>query len=410
MSETPDDELELQALSRQLDDAFETTRPRAGFDDELWARMQARRPAGIRIGDALRGLVQGIREVPAVPMAGIAALLVVVIGAGLFAYSGLGRGGGSTASKVSAPVGLAPGSGQASTASFGRLPSPVLAANPRTGGSIAANPTTPAGAAPADYAGPVQLSWSGQLNVAVATAPVFRYEEPSTTAADQFAAALGAVLRSRPVGLLGSYEATDYTLEVRGTVQSPPQSPAYFVYSAPSMPPVEAAGAGPADIALLFLAQHSLVPQWSYDVTNETQGELVRVIFERQFTAAGYGPAYLVDTQGQRYGMEVDLNQSSVVHVSGVLPLPLDSAQYPIISADAAVRAAIGTGTAVPVTGTPSPAVNLTRGELAYLLVPAGDHSFYEPVYLFSGTFQLNGTTYVKHVLVPAVDPSQRKP
>jgi hypothetical protein len=40
--------------------------------------------------------------------------------------------------------------------------------------------------------------------------------------------------------------------------------------------------------------------------------------------------------------------------------------------------------------------------------VAAGDHSFYEPSFLFSGTFTVNGTTYVKHVLVPAVDPSQR--
>jgi len=27
---------------------------------------------------------------------------------------------------------------------------------------------------------------------------------------------------------------------------------------------------------------------------------------------------------------------------------------------------------------------------------------------LFTGSFKVNGTTYVKHVMVPAVDPSQR--
>ena len=47
MSEPED--LELEALQRQLDDAFETTRPRAGFEDELWTRMQSRRPAGTRL-------------------------------------------------------------------------------------------------------------------------------------------------------------------------------------------------------------------------------------------------------------------------------------------------------------------------------------------------------------------------
>ena len=42
MSEQEDD-LELAALQRQLDDAFETTRPRVGFEDELWTRIESRR-------------------------------------------------------------------------------------------------------------------------------------------------------------------------------------------------------------------------------------------------------------------------------------------------------------------------------------------------------------------------------
>jgi hypothetical protein len=59
---------------------------------------------------------------------------------------------------------------------------------------------------------------------------------------------------------------------------------------------------------------------------------------------------------------------------------------------------------------TPTPTIRLTRAELVYALVWAGDHSFYEPAYLFSGTFSYNGTTYTKRVLVPAVDPSQLLP
>jgi hypothetical protein len=42
------------------------------------------------------------------------------------------------------------------------------------------------------------------------------------------------------------------------------------------------------------------------------------------------------------------------------------------------------------------------------VLVPAGDHSFYEPAYLFNGTAQVGGKMYTKRVLLPAVDPSQR--
>ena len=54
------------------------------------------------------------------------------------------------------------------------------------------------------------------------------------------------------------------------------------------------------------------------------------------------------------------------------------------------------------------PTATLTTAELVYSLAVAGDHSFYEPSILFSGTFTVNGTTYVKRVLVPAVNPSQR--
>lgn len=403
MSEQQED-LELQAMQRQLDDAFETTRPRAAFGDELWLRMQARRPVGSRLRDALAGLVQGIREVPGVPLAGLAALLVVVLGVGLFAYSGIGRHPGPSEAGLGTNA-EAPGAG-ALYGPFGKLPPPALASTPRSEGGAATAPVTAIGAPAPEYPGAVQLTWTGQLNLTISSAPVFRYQEPTTTAADQFASSLGAVLRSRPGGLLGSYEATDYTLEVRGTLQSPPQSPAYFVYSSPDMPAVDAAGAGPADLANLFLAEHSLTPQWSYTAAVDSASTPVRVLLQRQFQAPGYGLAYLVDMSGNPYGMEVDIDGNRIVHVAGVLPVSLDSAAYPIISSDAAIRGAIGAGTAVPVTGTPSPAVVLTQADLAYMLVPAGDHSFYEPVFVFSGKLQAGGKTYTKHVIVPAVDPS----
>jgi hypothetical protein len=52
--------------------------------------------------------------------------------------------------------------------------------------------------------------------------------------------------------------------------------------------------------------------------------------------------------------------------------------------------------------------VKLTEAALVYVLATAGAQSFYEPAYLFSGTFQMSGATYVMRVLVPAIDPSQR--
>jgi hypothetical protein len=397
------DELELEALQRQLDDAFETTRPRAGFEDELWTRMQAKRPAGTRLRDAWAGLIQGIRAVPAVPTAAVAALLVVIIGAGVLALSGAHFGGNSA---TSGTAGLsAPAAGQdryAAPGAFGKLPSPAL--NNGTKQS-AGGPTQPSTSLGAEYAGPVTLTWTGKLDLSISSAPVFRYQEPSITTADQFATSLGAVFRSRPAGYLGSYETTDFNVLLRGTVQSPAHEPTFTILPLAPIAPIEAAG-GPTNVAVVFLAQHSLAPSWPYTAEVGVSGDQSKVMLLRQFAVGGYGYAYLIDGGGDRYGMEVDLQGSRPTRAAGPLPLSLESATYPIISADDAVRSALASSPGAAASGTP--AVALTDAELVYILVYAGDHSFYEPAVLFSGKFTVNGTAYVKRVLVPAVDPSQR--
>ena len=401
MSE-PDD-LELEALQRQLDDAFETTRPRAGFEDELWTRMQARRPAGTRLRDAWMGLIQGIREVPAVPMAAVAAVLVVVLGASVLVYSGLGRGGGgASTANLNSRSGAQPAS-LSSPGAFGQLPSPRFAATPKSASASGpAQAATPA----ADYAGQVALAWTGKLDLTVSSAPVFRYHEPSTTTADQFATALGAVLVSRPAGYLGSYQTSGFSVRVRGTVQSPALEPTYTVLPITSAGAIDAAG-GPVDMALVFLAERSLAPSWQYTSNAAVSGDVSKVSLYRQFGVTGYGYAYLVDGSGERYGIEVDLNGGRPISATGPVPLNIDSAQYPIISADQAVQSALGSS---PVSAGAAgvPTATLTSAELVYSLVTAGDHSFYEPSILFSGTFTVNGATYVKRVLVPAVDPAYR--
>lgn len=405
MSQNGDDDLELQALQRQLDDAFETTRPRPGFDDELWLRMQRSRSAPRRLRDAFAGLFEGIRTVPAVPLSAVAAVLVVVIFvAALTRIGSFGPGGGG-ASTAANPA-QAPADRSLYTGSFGRLPTPAFAGEP-TGPQV---PTTNQGLSGVANAGPVQFTWTGKLNLTIPTAPVFRYYEPSTSAADQFATGLGAVLRDRPSGFLGSYSASDYTLKVRGTVQSPPSSPAYFIFSSTAMPASDAAGAGPADQANIFLAQHSLIPQWSYTVEVDSSADPVKVVYEREFDVAGYGPAYVVDVAGQRSGLEVDLSANRPVLAKGPLPVGLEVADYKLISADDAVRAALASGSRAAAGPSPAPAVNLTQAELVYVLVPAGGHSFYEPAILFTGSLTQKGQTQPKRVLVPAVDPSQRTP
>ncbi len=399
MSEREDD-LELQALQRELDDAFATTRPRRGFEDELWVRMQSARPARNRLRDAVAGFVQAIREVPAVPAAAVATVLVLALGVGLIAYSGVGRGGGgaSTASEKNFAGGGA--NSDLSVGGFGRLPSPVRSGLPNAAGGVEA-PVT------AQQPGAARYVWTGSLTVTATTAPVYRYHEPTAADADQLASALGAVLRSRPAGLLGSYSASDYTLNVRGTLDSPPSSPTYFIIAAPSMPALDAASSDPADVATVFLAAHSLVPDWESIAIVDTTASVVRVRFVREFEVAGYGAAKLVDASGEPYGVEVDLQRSRPLLVAGLLPATFDAADYRIVSPAAAIQS-VTTLPAGPSAASPAPPVQLTKAELVYVLVPAGNHSFYEPAYLFSGTVKTGGTTTVQHVLVPAVDPSQR--
>jgi hypothetical protein len=132
------------------------------------------------------------------------------------------------------------------------------------------------------------------------------------------------------------------------------------------------------------------------------------VTLYRQFGVTGYGYAYLVDGSGERYGMEIDLKGSSPTSVTGPLPIDMEPAMYPIITADEAVRSALASSAVSA--GASVPTATLTSAELVYSVVVAGDHSFYEPSILFSGTFTINGTNHVKRILVPAVDPNYRLP
>jgi hypothetical protein len=394
------EELELQALERQLQDAFETTRPRPDFEDELWLRVQSSRPAPRRLRDAMAAFWNGVREVPAVPATATALVLIVAIGAGIVALNGVGRGGGG-ATSAGVERAAAPAAGQYLAGNFGKLPSPVFTATPKST-TPSASATAPLGS---DYSGQVQLTWSGSFDVHLTTAPVFRYREPSSTDADQFASALGAVLRGRPSGFLGMYAAADYTLKIRGTVTSPPSSPAYFIFSGLNLPQIDAAG-GPQAVADVFLAQHSLQPQWQYTVGVDSSGDPVKVSYQRQFDIPGYGPAYVIDVNANRYGLEVDLSGNRPVLASGVLPVSLDVANYNVISSADAIRKATGSG--APSSDAAAPVAKLDQAELVYVLVPAGDHSFYEPAFLFTGTVQAGGQSYTKHVMISAVDPTQR--
>jgi hypothetical protein len=382
------DELELQALQRQLDDAFATTRPRRSFEDELWVRLQEKRPATNRLRDALASL-KSIR----VPVAAVAVIVIVGVTVGIMLQAGPHPGGGASTATTQNLGGGARAPQDYANAGFGKLPSPGFTPGKAVGNGI----SQPVPAA----AGGIRYVWAGTTTITAPTVPVYRYTEPSAAAADQFAAGLGGVLRGRPEGFLGSYSAATYTLKVRGTVQSPPSTPAYFIFSSATMPALDTAGVGYDGAASNFLAAHQLTPDWPYSVSVDSAGDPIRVVYQRQFNVPGYGPAYLVDGNGARYGLEVDITGDRPVVVSGLLPVTLDSAQYQIVEPNQALA---------PVSGPAAATATLTNVELVYVLVPAGDHSFYEPAYLFTGTMQAQGSATATPVrlLVPAVDPSQR--
>ena len=411
-----EEDLDLLALQRQLDDAFETTRPRRGFDDELWLRLQARRPWWRRLQDGVAGLVAGLREAPAVPAAAAAVVLIVAIGVGLVSLGGLHLGGGSastTSGALAQPGGAALAPAQAPV-SFGRLPAPALSttsSSPVDFGPPKANgDQAPVQAAPLYpvYLGPATLTWAGQLNVTVTQAPVFQYQEPTVAFADVFAAKLGAVpAASAGSGYLGTYSGQGFTVSVRSSSNAPAGEPFFVLIPNGSAQPTPTGI--PTDDANALLAAHNLLPSWPFQVVTATVGDQVRVNYLRQFTIPGQGLGYLVDGVGERYGLAVDLQSGHPVRAAGPLPLGLVTSNYPIISADQAVHLVLASTPSGPAPAQPAPlpAVQLTTGELVYALVNAGDHSFYEPCFLFSGTFTSNGTTYVKRVLVPAIAPSQ---
>lgn len=393
------DDLELQALQRQLDDAFETTRPRPAFEDELWSRMQARRPLWSRIQDVFTGLFDSIRAAPAVPAAAAAVVLIFAIGIGIVSQSGLHFGGGG--STTSSQAGGTQYNASTAPGGFGRLPAPALQPVPiedTGGGPKAATPAQQSGTNL--YPGPAKLVWAGHLNVQAASAPVFRYEEPTTLDADRFATALGASLTNRASGILGLYAGDGFVLAVAGSSRQPLTDP--FFDLTPDRSRLPAPGPTATVTATSFLSAHNALPAWPNVIAVEQIGDVTHVYYLRQFAVPGYGFAYFVTQSGFRYGLGVDLRGGQPLQASGPLPLTLESANYSIISADQAIRQALASSSSAPAS---APTIRLTSAELVYALAYAGDHSFYEPAFLFSGTFTQNGTTYTKRVLVPAVGP-----
>jgi hypothetical protein len=407
-----EEDLELQALQRQLDDAFQTTRPRRGFEHQLWAEVQVRRPWWQRVRGMFAGMLDAVRRVPPAPAAAVAVLLVFALGIGLLSKGGFHGGGASTTAGLSAhdQNGGAQYGPATAPASFGRLPAPALVPG---AGAADTNPKYTQTVAPAAasatrlYFGPADLVWTGRLSVPVDSAPVFRYQEPSIADANNFAASLGASPQSGQgdLSVLGTYNGPGFTLTIASSSRLPSREPFYFFSS--NAPLSLSSGIAAIGDAKVYLASHNLLPTWSATPVADQPNGISRVRYLRQFFVPGNGPVVLVDGLGQRYGLELDVRSGGETQVAGPMPVDLATSTYRIISAEQAVRFAVASPSSGTDSITPVPTVRLTSAQLVYVLVWAGDHSFYEPAFLFSGTFTNSGTTYVKRVLVPAVDPSQ---
>jgi hypothetical protein len=189
-------------------------------------------------------------------------------------------------------------------------------------------------------------------------------------------------------------------LAVAGTSRQPLSEPTFDL--TPDRSRLPAARSTDTDTAAAFLAAHNAVPAWPYVIAAEQSGDLTRISYLRQFAVPSYGFAYLVNQWGVRYGLEVDMRGGQPLQAIGPLPVSLEASNYPIISADQAVQKALASSPSPP---SSAPTIRLTNAELVYALAFAGDHSFYEPAFLFSGTFTFSGATFVKRVLVPAVGP-----
>ena len=388
-SMSDNEDLELEALQRQLDDAFETTRPRRGFEDELWLRMQARRPWWNRLRDAASAFAGSIWEAPAVPLGVVAVLLILVVGVGVLSSA--------LRPNVESPTSLSQGAGsryQGDQASFGRLPSPQLhpglvdhARSP----AAAQGPSQPEFLGAADlYFGPANLTWAGTFSSNTVAAPVYRSVEPS---ADQSKSLVGPLA-----------SASGMTVSISSSAPELPREPVWTVVaSGAAVPP----GSDPGVRANTFLAAHNLLPTWPDEVSVQAVGGQARVQFLRGFSLPDGGVAYLVNWNGERYGIEVDISGGRLV-ATGPLALGLDEASYRLISNEKAAQLAVSSAPASSAAIQPVPTIRLDRVELVYALAISGGQGYYEPAYLFSGSFQYSGHTFVKRVLVPLVDPSLR--
>jgi hypothetical protein len=387
---------DLEELERRVETAFAGTRPRRGFEDELWARLERRRPSPRR---------WLWRQAPWPALGAVAAVLLVALGVVLVPQLAATRSGQSgSAVQTSAPAAPAergaatrPGLAQTADGGFGRLPSPALAIPGATRPGTSAAVDAPA------YDGPAELTVTATLAEVPATLTVYRYSLPTSAELDRFAAGLGAS-RAGTAGTPTIYLSADFRLDLVSLTAGGREP--RFVISQIASPgtPAASPGSPPERIAGDFLGRHGIQPVWPAEVVVQpTTAGGDRVTYQRDFAVPGLGPAGQVDQLGSRTGLEVEVAAGAVTGASGPLPLPLQTSEYrtrPYEQARAAVPSA-GSGAAA---GSNVPKIALDQVRLVYMAVNDGAQGYFVPAYLFTGKAP---SGQEKRVLVPALDASQ---
>jgi hypothetical protein len=392
---------ELDELEGRLSRAFAGTRPRRGFEDELWARLERRGSAGRR---------WPWRRLAPWPAAGALAAVLVIGLVAVLALPQLTAGHPASGSpKTQTDSGVQqPARGQAGTAgaarpnqlpeaaagSFGQLPSPTLAGDPGSPG------TATSSGAPVPYFGPARLTVTAQLPATPDTLSVYRYPQPTAADMDAFAARLGAS-RAGVAGTPTVYRSADFRLDLAPA--SALVEPRFTVSGIAG----GATGSDAQAVAEQFLSAHGLTPSWPAGAHSADGSEGRTVLYQRQFPIAGASPAGEVDEFGAAAGLDVLVASGAVTRVRGPLPLSLESSAYRSRGSQQAARDAVTAPPGAGNGGSGVPQVVLNRAVLAYMAVGDGDHGYYLPVYLFSGTFSSGGVTMEKRVVVPALDASQ---
>jgi hypothetical protein len=380
-------------LERRLDAAFGQTRPRRGFEDTLWARLEQRSRRSPRSWPA--GLLNRVPRGAWPALGGLAAVLVLLIAVlplVIRGHQGGSSASSSTVTSESAPAtGIAPmpatrapqaGSDLAGPATvFGLLPTPRLAGTDQS-------TSLPGGVIP--YYGPATLSVTASLATLSATLPVFRFAGLSA----QQAAAIAKSHHGQPV-----------------TTSSPPfreprvQITAAKTGSAGGVPVADAQALAAADA---FLAGRNLALPWSHLPQVVDQGSLALVRYVRQFAVNGQGPVTQVDQLGEPAGADFTIRPDGVVLRATVpMQLELQASAYPARASQQLAQDAVNAPPPSSVGLSALPQVQLSQASLVYIAVAAAGFGYFEPAYLFSGTFTAGAARYEKRVLVPALEASQ---